>query len=476
MLVNGVGRTKFIDFQVALGYKLLGKLTDVFIDKYQLIFVISRVSKRFPKMRISPQDGNLEKPVIKDLKFDALFQSASMGIILVNAHGVIVMANHFACNQFGYQDSSMEGLILEKIIPQRFHHKHVGYRNGYIENPKSRGMGIGMTLSALKKDGSEFPVEISLGHFKSEEQQYVIAFIVDITLRQEYEKKIILQQTEMELINEEMKKLNINLESNVHQRTTELQKTLFELEASKEHLTKALENEKEVNDLKSRFVSMASHEFRTPLSTVLSSISLLAKYNTTEDQPKRDKHIDRIKSSVKTLTDILNEFLSLGKIEEGKLEVKSELFDISEFINNITNEMNVLLKPGQEVKYQHTGNATTYTDSSLLKHVLINLISNAIKFSPENAEILISCKVDNENTTIKVTDQGIGIPMADQIHLFERFFRATNVTNIQGTGLGLHIVGRYIEILSGSISYQSELEKGSTFKIVLPCKMKNDYE
>jgi signal transduction histidine kinase len=333
-----------------------------------------------------------------------------------------------------------------------------------------------MTLSALKKDGSEFPVEISLGHFKSEDQQYAIAFVIDITLRHKYENKILLQQAEMAKVNEEIKKMNINLESTVIERTTELQKTLVELEASKVHLTKSLEKEKEVNDLKSRFVSMASHEFRTPLSTVLSSISLLAKYNTTEDQSKRDKHIDRIKSSVKTLTDILNEFLSLGKIEEGKVEVKSELFDISEFINSITNEMNVLLKPGQEIKFEHSGKNNTYTDSSLLKHVLINLVSNAIKFSPENANITIACKVDNENTTIKITDQGMGIPMADQIHLFERFFRATNATNIQGTGLGLHIVGRYIEILNGTISYESELEKGSTFKIVVPSIIKNEFE
>ena len=427
-------------------------------------------------MLISSQDGNLDKPIIKDLRFDALFQSASMGIILVNAHGVIVMANPFSNNLFGFVEESMEGLILEKIIPQRFHHKHVGHRNSYIDNPKSRGMGIGMTLSALKKDGSEFPVEISLGHFKSEDQQYAIAFVIDITKRHEYENKILQQQAEMALVNEEIKKMNINLESTVIKRTTELQKTLVELEASKEHLTKSLEKEKEVNDLKSRFVSMASHEFRTPLSTVLSSISLLAKYNTTEDQPKRDKHIDRIKSSVKTLTDILNEFLSLGKIEEGKVEVRAELFDVSEFINSITNEMHVLLKPGQGFKYEHSGNSNTYTDSTLLKHVLINLISNAIKFSPENANISITCKVDNEVTTIKITDRGIGIPMADQIYLFERFFRATNVTNIQGTGLGLHIVGRYIEILSGTISYQSELEKGTTFKIVLPSIIKNDFD
>jgi signal transduction histidine kinase len=248
------------------------------------------------------------------------------------------------------------------------------------------------------------------------------------------------------------------------------------LENSKEELTKSLEKEKVVNDLKSRFVSMASHEFRTPLSTVLSSIALLAKYTTTDDQPKRDKHIERIKSSVKTLTDILNEFLSLGKIEEGKVEVKSEVFNVNEFIDGLIYEMSVLLKPGQEIKYDHKGNTEVYTDSSLLKHVLINLLSNAIKFSPNNAFIYIETKVDSDTTTFRITDQGMGIPSADQVHLFERFFRATNATNIQGTGLGLHIVGRYVEILNGIISYHSELEKGSTFTIVVPTKFKNDFD
>ena len=390
-----------------------------------------------------------------DIRFEALFNSASIGIIVVDAHGMIVMANDFANTQFSYHNNSMVGEVLEKIIPTRYHHKHVDHRNQYLDKPNARGMGMGMTLSALRKDGSEFPVEISLGHFNTNGIQYAIAYIVDITKRQENEEKIIKQQAEMELVNEEMKKMNANLEIAVQERTNQLQLTLEELESNKEELTKSLEKEKEVNDLKSRFVSMASHEFRTPLSTVLSSISLLSKYSTTEDQPKRDKHIERIKSSVKTLTDILNEFLSLGKIEEGKVDVKSEVFDITHFIDNLIYEMSVLLKSGQEIKYNHIGNPEVYTDSSLLKHVLVNLMSNAIKFSPENAFIQLETKVDKEKTTFKITDQGMGIPAADQVHLFERFFRATNATNIQGTGLGLHIVGRYVEILNGIISYQS---------------------
>ena len=411
-----------------------------------------------------------------DIKFEALFNSASMAIIVVDKQGVIVMANDYANNLFAYVNESMVGEVLEKLIPQRYHHKHVGYRDHYIDQPKARTMGLGMTLSAQKKDGSEFPVEISLGHFKTGEEQFAIAYIADISKRKLNEEKIIRQQAEMEMVNEEMKKLNANLEATVDIRTNELQTTLNALKTSKEELTLSLEKEKEVNDLKSRFVSMASHEFRTPISTILSSISLLSKYITTEEQHKRDKHIDRIKSSVKTLTDILNEFLSLGKIEEGKVDVKSEEFDLPTFINELINEMSVLLKTGQTFKYNHEGAINTYTDSSLLKHVMINLISNAIKFSPESSILLIETDVSEDTTTIKITDKGIGIPAADQVHLFERFFRATNVTNIQGTGLGLHIVGRYVEILKGTIQYNSEYEKGSTFEIQLPTKIINDFE
>jgi signal transduction histidine kinase len=337
-------------------------------------------------------------------------------------------------------------------------------------------MGLGMTLSAQRKDGTEFPVEVSLGHFVKKEEKFVIAYIADITKRKQSEEKIIRQQTEMEAVNEKIIALNANLEETVQARTNELQRTLDALETSKEELTMSLEKEKEVNDLKSRFVSMASHEFRTPLSTILSSISLLAKYTNTEEQYKRDKHIDRVKSSVKSLTDILNEFLSIGKIEEGKVDVRPELFDITEFISGIINEMNVLLKPGQVFEYTHVGIPDAYSDSSLLKHVLVNLMSNAIKFSPENSIILIECTIQNEEVVIQITDHGIGIPTKDQVHLFERFFRATNVTNIQGTGLGLHIVGRYVDLLNGTITYNSELEKGSAFTIHFPSKIKNDFE
>ena len=206
---------------------------------------------------------------------------------------------------------------------------------------------------------------------------------------------------------------------------------------------------------------MASHEFRTPLSTILSSASLLSKYSLTEEQDKRDKHIQRIKSTVTNLTNILNEFLSIGKIEDVKIIANNVPFNLKELIYGLCNEMNGILKSKQKLLYTHKGDANVFLDPSLLKNVLINLLSNAIKFSAENSNIRITSELKNNKINICVKDEGIGMSGDDKKHLFERFYRGTNATNIQGTGLGLHIVGKYIELMDGSITIKSKLEEGT---------------
>jgi signal transduction histidine kinase len=249
-----------------------------------------------------------------------------------------------------------------------------------------------------------------------------------------------------------------------------LQDTLNELEKSRDELTQALEKEKELNDMKSRFVSMASHEFRTPLSTILSSVTLLSKYVLSDEQTKREKHIERIRSAVTNLTDILNEFLSLGKIEEGKVEPKWVQFDIKEMINAVIRQMTPLKKNGQYIHYLHIGEEQIVLDPGLLKNVLINLISNALKFSPENSVVEIVSEKKAETLCLSVKDKGMGISKEDQEHLFERFFRGNNATNIQGTGLGLHIVSRYLQLMNGSIQCESVLDEGTSFHIEIPEK------
>src|SRR5690606_30547698 len=201
----------------------------------------------------------------------------------------------------------------------------------------------------------------------------------------------------------------------------------------------------ELNEIKSRFVSMASHEFRTPLGAILSSVSLVESYIENNDVEKRSKHIGRIKSSVKNLTDILNNFLSLDRLNEGKIEMFKESFDFREYAQDLNEDMRALIKKGQEIKCEFNGDTQVFQDKRILRSVLMNLISNAIKYSQENKTIRFVYTRMGNTAKIEVIDQGIGIPDADKKNLFGTFFRAANVTNIQGTGLGLNIIKRYLE-------------------------------
>lgn len=382
-------------------------------------------------------------------QFGAFLDYASMGIVVANKLGKIVRINPFALQMFGYEEKDIIGNFIEVLIPSKLRERHIGHRDRFSSYPQNRPMGTGMDLFAVRKDGIEFPVEVSLGTYSSGDEIFVIAFVSDITIRKSAELEI--------------KKLNDELEDKVKERTRQLTDVLSKLEESEKELKKLLEKEKELGELKSRFVSMASHEFRTPLSTILSSTYLLEKYTTSEEQPKRARHIDRILSSVNMLTDILNDFLSVGKIEEGKIQVRPSSFNIRELFDSLINDIRNIQKKGQLINYHHKGDETIVSDASLLKHMTINLIANAIKFSPENSQIVVVSESLSDRLVLRVKDQGMGISEEDQQHLFERFFRGGNATNIQGTGLGLHIVARYAELMNGKVECISELGKGAEF-------------
>lgn len=413
--------------------------------------------------RAKTAEDKLQK---EEKRFGALLDYASIAVIIVNRHQEIVLTNPFALNLFGYEYShELLGKTLNVLIPSRFHKIHNKHHDNYYSNAENRPMGVGMDLFGIKKDGTEFPLEVSLGTYKTDEETFVITFANDITIRKKGEDEIL--------------KLNAELEKKVKKRTDELAISISKLQAQiKEteeveiELRNALEKEKDLSELKSRFVSMASHEFRTPLSTVLSSTYLLQKYINTEDQPKREKHIERIISSVKMLTDILNDFLSVGKIEEGKIKTNFSKFNLCNSINNIKAEMSELKKEGQHIYYTHIGDEIIWLDESMMKHIVMNLLSNAIKFSPEKSIIYIETENKGDHLYLSVKDNGIGMSTDDQKHLFERFFRGTNVTNIQGTGLGLHIVQKYAELMNGNIECISELYKGTTFKLIFEMENK----
>ncbi len=404
--------------------------------------------------------NNINPPfdMIKHLEMlDALFKHATEGIIVSNVKGEIVMVNPKALVLFGYQhQEELLGKKIEILIPKRYEQGHIKHREKFSRNPHSRPMGANIELFARRKDDTEFPVEVSLSHFNTEDGQFIMSFIVDITERFKYHESI--------------KKLNTELETRVKERTEELAEAINRLAESKQEVLQALERERELNELKSRFVTTASHEFRTPLGTILSSVSLIARYQNTEDQPKREKHIDRIKSAVNNLTEILNDFLSLEKLEEGIIRNNPTPLHLEKFMKDIIDEMRALLKAGQYIHYQHSGDFEIVLDCHLLKNIMLNLISNAIKYSPENKEIWVKSELINNNLKIDVIDQGIGIPDEDKPHLFERFFRANNAGNIQGTGLGLNIVKKYVELMDGSITYESQFGKGTTFTVIIPIK------
>ena len=533
--------------------------------------------------------------------FQALFNYASIGILVTDSNGVIQMANKYVEQQFGYFSDELTGQKVECLIPSRFSHRHVHHREKFSSDPHSRPMGLGMELAGLKKDGSEFPVEVSLGHYKIEGNSYALAFINDITQRKETEQAIIqlnahleekvkegsqslaitvaqlgnqIKETErkdaelqrvnnflnniwnhagaiifvcdtnglLQLFNpsaekwlgynsdEVINKMSIasfHLESELQKKALELSNiTSTEVKADFEVFTTAsklnlgnnqewhyrrkdgstfyvslnvtplrdsyntissylgiaidvsdkkkaeieilaaLEKEKELNELKSRFVSMASHEFRTPLSAVLSSAYLLSKYVKAEEQPNREKHIQRIVSSVTSLTEILNDFLSVGKIEEGNIEAKHTAYDVQAQMHDIMQNVQHLFKKGQHIDYVHLGNnSTVHLDPSMMRHIITNLLSNAIKFSAEDSAIELMTKFDSDRLILSVKDNGIGIPKDDLQNLYKRFFRSSNVTNIQGTGLGLHIVSKYTELLNGEILCESKLGEGTKFTI-----------
>jgi len=384
---------------------------------------------------------------------DAIFKFATEGIILANSKSEIIHVNTSAEKLFGYNPGELIGHKIEILIPSRLKEKHIKHRDGFHHNPHARSMGAGLDLFGVKKDGSEFPLEISLSPYETVEGRFVVAFIVDVTLRKEAEYKL--------------KNYSIDLEKQVGNRTLILREAINELEKTKTELNEALEKEKELNELKTRFVSMASHEFRTPLATIMSSLSLVKAYGDKGEHEKQNKHIQKIKNSIGDLTDILNDFLSVSKLEEGKVEFVLQNLNIKEFIEKIIAELSALCKENQSIVYKHKGDEFFQLDPKLMKHVLFNLISNAVKFSPENVAIEIESNISNNQLIIEVKDKGIGISKEDQKHLFERFFRARNASNIQGTGLGLNIVSSYVEMMNGIVTVESEENNGSVFKLCL---------
>jgi len=399
---------------------------------------------------------------------DALFKHATEGIIISNESGLIQLMNPAACTMFGYEANELLNESIDVLVPKNIKDRHESYRNSYVDKPRARPMGLGLDLFALRKDETMFPIEISLSPIFKDDRKYIIAFLIDISVRKTIEASIKEKKQELEQIALTLQKSNEDLERKVSDRTQVLQEAISELEKSRTELSMALEKEKDLNDLKSRFISMASHEFRTPLTTILSSDVLISEYKNPDQEEKKQKHVKRIQSSVNNLNDILSDFLSISKLEEGKIHADMSIFDLNMLINDIVSDMLQNTKTNQEIAVNYSGEHTVFLDQKLIKNILFNLLSNAIKFSSEGKTIDLEASVGQIEIKLVVQDRGIGISDEDQKHLFERFYRGKNAFNIQGTGLGLHIVGNYVDIMKGHLQLSSKLNEGTRIEITFP--------
>ena len=383
---------------------------------------------------------------------NAIIENAIDGIITIDEFGIIEHINPSALALFGYNREEITGKNVSMLMPQPDKAKHDQYIANYRSSGHAHIIGIGREVQGQRKDGSVFPFRLGVSEVKFSDRRIFTGFIHDLSRQKEDELKI--------------KSYTEELESKIKERTQDLIKSINELETAKEHVSALFEKEKELNQLKTRFVSMASHEFRTPLSSIQLSASLIDKYTSKNDAANVEKHTMKIKNAINNLTTILNDFLSLEKLEAGKVEPTANWFNVIAFAEEIVEEMQLISKQNQLIVYEHTGtSAQVFLDHNLLKNCIINLISNAIKYSGEDTMIQFNTILKQNELIVEVKDNGIGIPEADKVNLFEPFFRAHNTGDIPGTGLGLNIVKRYVGLMNGTVSCQTEQNKGTAFTL-----------
>ncbi|SDB29209.1 PAS domain S-box-containing protein [Flavobacteriaceae bacterium MAR_2010_188] len=489
-------------------------------------------------------------------EFRILSEAVSEGLVIVNQSQIIVATNAAANGIFGYDEDELRGQHLDVLIPKNYqknHHKHV---SGFLEKSDKRQMGHGRDLFGRRKDGSVFPVEAGLNPFTFYDQDFVMALVIDITVRKRSEQELlhwanifneslneiyIFDGKSLAFINvnkgalknigyslEEIRKMSVlsimpsfskaeflavisplyddsldKLKFNTrHQRKNgtsypvevHLQKSsigdtdallaivldIIEHEAYTQKLeqtvadrTKQLEDalatEKELGELKTKFLSLVSHEFKTPLSGILTSATLAGKYPKEEHHEKREKHLKTIQSKVKYLNNIINDFLSIERMESGNVIYNFSNFPLSKVVNEVVYEANMFLKEGQQIEYpENTDSIFLDFDEHVLELILTNLINNAVKYSSEDSTIFLSAKEVGKNLVVTIRDEGMGILKSEQKYIFNRYFRAENALLTQGTGIGLNIVKTHLENLEGNITFKSVEGKGTEFMVTIP--------
>ncbi|HZU32980.1 MAG TPA: PAS domain-containing sensor histidine kinase [Candidatus Angelobacter sp.] len=388
---------------------------------------------------------------IAETQFRKLLEAAPDGILEVNAEGKITVLNEAAERMFGYGPGELVGGSIEALVPAAMRGGHSQHRASYAGHPKTRPMGTGLELQGQRKDGSLFPVEISLSPNWSEGSLHVIASVRDITERKLVEDRIrVLREqytAELTAKNEQLEARNLEIE--------------------------------QANRLKDEFLASMSHELRTPLHTIIGFSELLTEQLEGPLNEKQHRFIGHILQDARHLLNLINEVLDISKIESGRLELKREIFDFGHCVEEVLAGLrpqaaskNIMLEN------KSSSQTTLYADRMRVKEILYNLLSNAVKFTPEGGTVWVESTHDVESLRVSVCDTGIGIAKEEQLAIFDKFYQIRDSRKVvrEGTGLGLSITKHLVELHGGTICIESQLGQGSRFMLTFPLRNSHPVE
>jgi PAS domain S-box-containing protein len=376
-------------------------------------------------------------------RFRQLLEAAPDAILEVNPEGRITLLNEAAERMFGYSSGELLRLNVENLVPAAMRAGHAQHRASYANRPKTRPMGTGLELEGQRKDGSLFPVEISLSPNWIDGSLHVIASVRDIT--------------ERKLVEDRIRTLR-------EQYTTELTAKNEQLEARNLEVEQA-------NRLKNEFLASMSHELRTPLHTIIGFSEVLTEQLEGPLNEKQQRFIGHILQDARHLLELINEILDISKIESGRLELKREAFDFGRCIEEVMAGIRQHAAAKNITLENKNGfQAALYADRLRVKEILYNLLNNAVKFTSENGRVWVESALEGDSLHVSVCDTGIGIAEEEQSSIFDKFYQVQDPGRggREGTGLGLPISKHLIELHGGTISVESRPGQGSRFKLTFP--------
>jgi len=406
-------------------------------DDEDRIVGIAKIAQDLSEVvREQTEKAQTKAELIAERKYRQLTEHAPDGILEVNAEGAILIANKAAETMFGIPREELIGSPIEVLIPVSHRDRHPEHRRAFLKQGVSRPMGRGLELNALRRDGTEFPVEISLSPIHTDGETLVVAVVRDVTERREAEGQ--------------MRRLQ--------------ESYLAELEA------RQMEADR-LNRLKSEFLASVSHELRTPLHTIIGFADLLKEDPQQTLSTRQMRFVENIERDSAHLLALINDVLDLSRIEAGGLLVKSESVTLGDALNESLDSIRDSAERKMILLSLDCPDVIAVTaDPIRLRQIVVNLLSNAIKFTAPEGKVSVIATQEGPYARISVEDTGIGIVEAEQEHIFEKFYQAGVTTGgvREGTGLGLAICKRLVEMQGGEIRVHSQPEKGSVFSFTLP--------